>query len=248
MADNKVTSLGPGGEETIGGNTIIRIGEPFNAYYGYQTLGVFQTAEEVKSAPVQFGSSRTAPGDLRYADLSGPDGKPDGLVNAFDRVVIGNPFPRLIYNFTTNLLYRGFDFGLVFQGVSRVDRIFNGNGQLPMADDRNNALSYWTGRWTPESPSATLPRLGGFNNTVFSDFYVQDASFLRLKNLEVGYTIPATISSKAFIRKLRVYVSGQNLATFTKLENFDPERASGTNTDRLTPLYKVYTAGLNLKF
>jgi TonB-dependent starch-binding outer membrane protein SusC len=248
MANNQVTSLGPGGEETISGNSIIRIGQPFNAYYGYQVLGVFQTEEEVANAPVQFGSPLTAPGDLRYADVSGPDGTPDGQVNAFDRVVIGNPFPKLIYNFNANLEYRGFDFTILFQGLDRVDRILNGNGQLPMADERNNALAYWVDRWTPENPSTTLPRLGGVNNTVFSSFYVEDASFLRLKNLELGYTIPVQLSSKVGIRKLRVFAGGQNLATFTKLKNFDPERATGGNTDRLTPLYKIYSVGLNLKF
>ncbi len=248
MANNQVTSLGPGGEETISGNSIIRIGQPFNAYYGYQALGVFQTKEEVAGAPVQFGSPLTAPGDLRYADVSGADGQPDGKVDAFDRVVIGNPFPKLIYNFNANLEYRGFDFTILFQGLDRVDRILSGNGQLPMADERNNALSYWINRWTPENPSTELPRLGGVNNTVFSSFYVEDASFLRLKNLELGYTLPVKLSGKAGIRKLRVFVSGQNLATFTKLKNFDPERTSGGNTDRLTPLYKIYSLGLNLKF
>lgn len=248
MADNQVTSLGPGGEETIGGTSIIRIGQPFNAYYGYQVTGIFQTKEEVAGAPVQFGSPLTAPGDLRYADASGPTGQPDGKVDAFDRVVIGNPFPKLIYNVNANLEYRGFDFTILFQGLDRVDRILNGNGQLPMADDRNNALSYWIDRWTPENPSTELPRLGGVNNTVFSSFYVEDASFLRLKNLELGYTLPVRLSGKAGIRKLRVFAGGQNLATFTKLKNFDPERATGGNTDRLAPLYKIYSLGLNLKF
>ncbi|KAB7726851.1 SusC/RagA family TonB-linked outer membrane protein [Rudanella paleaurantiibacter] len=248
MADNEVTSLGPGGEETISGNSIIRIGQPFNAYYGYRVLGVFQTKEEVAGAPVQFGSPLTAPGDLRYADVSGANGTPDGKIDAFDRVVIGNPFPRLIYNFNANMTYRGFDFTILFQGLDRVDRVLNGNGQLPMADDRNNALSYWLNRWTPENPSTELPRLGGVNNTVLSSFYIQDASFLRLKNLELGYTVPVQLSSKAGIRKLRVYASGQNILTFTKLKNFDPERTSGGNSDRLTPLYKIYSLGLNLKF
>lgn len=160
MADNKVTSLGAGGEETISGNSIIRIGQPFNAYYGYQVLGVFQSKEEVAGAPVQFGSPLTAPGDLRYADVSGPGGQPDGKVDAFDRVVIGNPFPKLIYNFNANLEYRGLDFTVLFQGLNRVDRVLNGNGQLPMADDRNNALSYWIDRWTPESPSTGTTPVG----------------------------------------------------------------------------------------
>lgn len=248
MADNEVTDLGPGGEETITGFNIIRVGQPFQAYFGYQTLGVFQTAEEVTQAPVQFGSKTTAPGDFRYADVSGPAGVPDGVVDANDRVVIGNPYPRWIYNFNLNLEYGGLDFSAQFQGIGDVDRLLNGNGQLPMVDDRNNVLSYWINRWTPENPSTELPRLGGVNNQQVSNFYIQDASFLRLKTLEIGYALPAKIMNKVKIQKLRVFLSGQNVLTFTQLKNFDPERSTGQNTDRLTPLYKVFTTGLNLKF
>ncbi|SDD18624.1 TonB-linked outer membrane protein, SusC/RagA family [Algoriphagus faecimaris] len=248
MADNKVTDLGPGGEETISGQTIIRIGAPFNAYYGYQVLGVFQTEEEVDAAPQQFGNNQTAPGDLRYADLSGPDGEPDGVIDAFDRTIIGNPFPKWIYGFNANFQMSGFDLSLVFQGVGRVDRILNSNGQQPMPGDRNNALSYWIDRWTPENPSETLPRLGGVNNTVTSTFYVQDMSYLRLRNIELGYTFPSDISKFALMKRARIFVSGQNLLTFTKVKNFDPERQRGGNTDLTTPLYKVFSAGVNLKF
>jgi hypothetical protein len=248
MADNKVTDLGPGGEETIGGNTIIRIGVPFNSYYGYQIEGVFQTQEEVDNAPQQFGSNLTAPGDFQYADISGPDGEPDGVVNAMDRTVIGNPFPRWIYGMNANMQFSGFDLNLVLQGVGRVDRLLNSNGQLPMDGDRNNALSYWIDRWTPENPSETLPRLGGVNNSVTSTFYIQDMSYLRLRNIELGYTIPQSVSQKVLIQKARIFVSGQNLLTFTKVENFDPERQRGGNTDQTTPLYKVISAGINIKF
>jgi TonB-linked SusC/RagA family outer membrane protein len=248
MADNKVTDLGPGGEETISGNTIIRIGAPFNSYFGYVVEGVFQSEEEVTNAPQQFGSNLTAPGDLRYADISGSDGEPDGVVNAFDRTIIGNPFPKWIYGFNANFSIKGFDLNMVFQGVGRVDRILNSNGQTPMEGDRNNALSYWIDRWTPENPSATLPRLGGVNNAVTSTFYVQDMSYLRLRNIEVGYTLPAPISKRLLMQKARIFVSGQNLLTFTKVKNFDPERQRGGNTDLTTPLYKVVTAGINIKF
>ena len=248
MADNEVTDLGPGGEETISGFNIIRIGQPFQAYFGYQTLGIFQNAEEVAKAPVQFGSKTTAPGDLQYADVSGPAGVPDGIIDANDRVVIGNPYPKWIYNFNLNLEYSGFDFSVQFQGLGGVDRLLNGNGQLPMVDDRNNVLSYWLNRWTPENPSTELPRLGGNNNQQVSDFYIQDASFLRLKNLEIGFALPAKLMNKVKIQKLRIFLSGQNALTFTKLKDFDPERNSGQNTDRLTPLYKVFNTGLNLKF
>ncbi len=248
FANNKVTGLGDRGIETINTQSIIRIGVPFNAYYGYKVIGVFQTAAEVTNAPVQFGSVRTAPGDLKYADLSGPLGVPDGVVNSFDRTVIGNPYPDLIYNFNGSLSFKGFDLNFLFEGVHGLDRLMNSNGQLPFNDDRNNALSYWTDRWTPNNPSAKLPRLGGQNNSVISDFYVQDASYTRLKNLELGYTIPESFTRKYGVGKLRAYVAGQNLLTFTKMDNFDPERARGASTDQLTPLYKIFTFGLNVKF
>ncbi len=248
MADNKVTDLGPSATETIGGTTIIRIGQPLNAYYGYRKIGIFQTAQEVAAAPRQFGSTITKPGDIQYADISGPKNIPDGIVDANDRVVIGNPYPRWIYGFNASFEYKGFDMNVVFQGVGKLDRILNSNGQTPLEGDRNNALAYWIDRWTPEKPSTTLPRVGGINNAQFSDFYVEDVSYLRLRNIELGYSLPMDISKKAGIQKLRIFISGQNLLTFTKFKNFDPERSSGGNTDLLTPLYKVFTTGINLKF
>lgn len=248
MADNQVTGLGESGAETIGAFNIIRRGAPYNAFFGYRVQGIFQTAAEVAAAPRQFGSTLTRAGDIRYTDISGPDGRPDGIIDARDRVVIGNPYPRWMYGFNLNLQYKDFDMGAIFQGLGRVDRIFQQNGQLPMTDDRNNALTYWMNRWTPENPSTKLPRLGGVNNQQFSDFYIQDASYLRLRNLEIGYTLPASLTGKAKIQRFRVFVSAQNLLTFTKLENFDPERATGSASDRNVPLYKVFTTGVNLKF
>lgn len=248
FADNKVTGLGAKGIETIGSESIIRIGQPFNAYYGYKVLGIFQNAAEVASAPKQFGSIKTAPGDFKYADLSGPGGKPDGVIDAFDRTVIGNPYPKWTYNFNASLNYKSFDLNLVFQGVQGIDRLLNDNGQLPMEGDRNNALAYWVNRWTVDKPSQTLPRLGGINNSIISDFYIQDASYLRMKNIELGYTLPRNLVRKFGMENLRIYIGGQNLLTFTKMKDFDPERQRGSGTDQLAPLYKVYTFGLNVKF
>ncbi|PQV48392.1 TonB-linked SusC/RagA family outer membrane protein [Jejuia pallidilutea] len=244
---NEVTGLGEGGEETITGTNIIRIGEAFRSYYGYQAIGVFQSVEEIANAPTQFGNATTAPGDLRYADISGPDGVPDGVVNADDRTVIGNPNPDLLINFNGSLEYGGFDFNFLFQGVQGVDRLLMGNGNLPMGDDRSNVLTYWLDRWTPENPSTNLPRVGGQNNTVVSSFYIQDTSFLRLKNIEIGYSLPKDVLSKMNISKLRVFIGAQNLVTFTGLEYFDPEGGNGNQSNRNAPLYKTVTFGMNVK-
>lgn len=241
--DNKVTGLGDGGRETIGGETIIRIGAPFNALFGYQVIGIFQTAAEVAAAPVQFGSNRTAPGDFQYADLN-----KDGVINESDRTVIGNPFPKTIYNFGGNIEYKAIDFSLTVEGLGRLQRVMNDNGQRAMDDSRNNVLSYLIDRWTPTNPSTKYPRVGGQNNGVVSTFFVEDVSYTRLRNIEIGYSFPAKWISKLGLSKLRLYAGGQNLLTFTKFKNFDPERQRGGNTDQNTPLYKVYTFGLNVKF
>ena len=241
--NNEVTSLGEDGRETINGVSIVRVGQAFNAYYGYKNIGVFQTADEVAAAPVQFGSTRTAAGDLRYEDFNG-----DNKIDAADRQIIGNPNPDWLYNFNLKANYKWVDFSILFQGVEGVDRYLDNNGQRGFPDARNNALSYWINRWTPENPSTTLPRLGGFNNAVTSNFYIEDASYLRIKNIEIGFSLPEDALAKIGMQKLRIYVGGQNLLTFTDFENFDPERASGSGSALNVPLYKIYTLGLNLKF
>ncbi|MFH6768601.1 TonB-dependent receptor [Gaetbulibacter aquiaggeris] len=243
----EVTGLGEGGEETISGIDIIRIGAPYRAYFGYQAIGVFQSVAEIADSPTQFGNANTGPGDFKYADISGPDGVPDGVVDADDRTIIGNPNPDILVNFNGAIEYKGFDLNVLFQGVSGVDRLLMGNGNLPMADDRSNVLSYWINRWTPENPSNNLPRIGGEDNTRVSSFYVQDASYLRVKSLELGYSLPQDVLDKLNITKLRVFIGGQNLFTFTGLEYFDPEGGSGSQSNRNAPLYKTITFGLNLK-
>jgi TonB-linked SusC/RagA family outer membrane protein len=246
--DNKVTDLGPGAASTVGAQSVIRKGAPFQAYFGYNVIGIFQSMDEVNKSPRQFGSVNTGPGDLKYADISGPGGIPDGIVDDRDRTLIGNPNPKYIYNFNGNVSWKGIDFTVLFEGISDLDRILMQNGQLPMEGDRNNVLDYWVNRWTPQNTNTKLPRLGGQNNQLVSSFYVQDASYLRMKSLEIGYTLPEKLIKKKVLSKLRIFLGGQNLLTFTKMKNFDPERARGNNTDQLTPLYKTYTIGLNVKF
>lgn len=242
-AKNNVTSLGDG-IQTITASNIIRKGDPFNAYYGYQMIGIFQSKAEVTASPVQFGSLRTNAGDIKYADLSGPNGVPDNVVDNFDRTVIGNPYPNWLYGFNASTNYKGFSLSLSLQGVAEVDRLLKLGGVEPMVGDRDNALAYWINRWTPENPSTTLPRFGGVNNDINSTFYIQDASYLRLRNVEFGYDVPKKLTSRMKIGGLKFFVAGQNLLTFSKIDDYDPERPANSNA-RLVPLYKSITAGLN---
>lgn len=246
LTRSEVTGLGDGGEETITGTSIIRIGEPFRAYYGYQAVGIFQDFTDIANAPVHFNGN-SGPGDIRYADLSGPEGVPDGFIDNFDRTVIGNPNPNWLINFNASVEFAGFDVNVLFQGVSGVDRLLMGNGNLPVPDNRSNVLEYWIDRWTPENPSNNLPRVGGQNNELVSSFYIQDASYLRLKNLEVGYTLSKDLTRKLNIDQLRVFFGAQNIFTLTGLEYFDPEGATGNQSNRQAPLYKTVTLGINLK-
>lgn len=247
LLKNEVTGLGDGGEETISNINIIRIGAPFRAYYGYQAIGIFQDLAEVANSPKQLGNTKTGPGDIKYADISGPAGVPDGVVDANDRTIIGNPNPDLLLNFNGSVSFSNLDFNFLFQGVYGVDRLLMGNGNLPMADDRSNVLEYWINRWTPENPSTSLPRVGGQNNTLVSSFYIEDASYLRLKSVEVGYSLPEKITKKLNINKLRVFAGAQNLLTFTGLKYFDPEGANSNLSNRNVPLYRTITFGLNFK-
>ena len=242
-AKNKVTDLGRG-VQTVTNTNIIRQGDPFDAYYGYQMVSIFQTVAEVSASPAQFGSLRTAPGDIKYADLSGPNGTPDGIIDNFDRTVIGNPYPIWLYGVNSSLNYKGLSLSVTVQGVANVDRLFRLGGVEPLINVRDNALDYWIGRWTPENPSTTLPRMGGINNEIVSTFYIQDASYIRLRNVELGYDLPKKITNKMKIGGLRFFVSGQNLFTITNVENYDPERKADSNA-RLVPLYKAFTGGLN---
>ncbi len=241
LTRSEVTGLGPGGEETISAFDIIRVGEPFRAYYGYQAIGIFQDFAEIADAPTQF-SGNTAPGDIRYADING-----DGVIDENDRTVIGNPNPNWLINFNGSVNYRWFDLSVLFQGVVGVDRLLMGNGNLPMPDNRSNVLTRWEDRWTPDNPSETLPRIGGRDNDLVSSFYIEDGSYLRLKNLEVGYTLSSNITQRFNVNSFRMFVGAQNILTFTRLENFDPEGGSGRFSNRNAPLYKTITFGINLK-
>ncbi|MFB2121635.1 TonB-dependent receptor [Parapedobacter sp. 2B3] len=248
MFKQTVTDLG-GGIQTIAGNTIIAKGQPFMAYYGYQWAGIFQTSEEVANAPIQFGYSNLKPGDVRYADIDGPDGAPDGKVDAYDRKVIGNPHPAWYLGANVSLQYKGFDCSFAFQGLLDVDRFIQDDPTYGFETVTWNAYRYWMDRWTPENPSNTLHRIGGNkeNNIRPSAQYLEDGSYVRLRNIELGYTLPVALRSRLGLAGMRVFAAAQNVLTFTSMNgNLDPERNMSNFSVQNVPIYKVYSVGVNI--
>lgn len=225
------------------------VGQAIGSFYGYETQGIFQTQAEVNSYTNKNGGliqPNAQPGDFRWADLNG-----DGAITTADRKFIGDPTPDWSYGFTANLTYQGFDLVIFGQGAGG-NQIYNGLRRLdiPTANYTTQALNRWTGPGT----SNTFPRLsnndlnGNFSNP--SSFYLEDGDYFRIKVLQLGYTLPASIMNKVRLQKLRVYVSGNNLLTITKYTGYDPEIGGGSyGIDRgFYPQARSFTAGLNLTF
>ena len=251
---NEVTDL-KGAGPFISGAEIIQKGDPINAIYGYQATGYFQTQEDVDNAPRQFGE--IAPGDIRYAnqltvDTNG-DGVPDeadDAITAEDRVIIGNPFPRLTYGLNLGFGYKGFDLSLFFQGVGERDVFLRGDAVW--AFQNAGKIQRWhLDYWTPNNPDAAHPRLvatTSHNNYETSSFWVWNAAYLRMRNLTFGYTFLQTFTEKAGVDNLRLYFSGQNLFTLGNLPpGWDPEVPNGT-AGSLYPITAVFTFGVDLTF
>ncbi len=256
---NEVTGLVPG-LPFLGDGIRSAPGNALNSYFGYKALGFFADSNDVKNSPVQFGqfwnpnpTQGAKPGDMKYADISGPDGKPDGIVDANDRTFLGNAFPRYEYSINLNIGYGNFDLNIFGQGVGMRNNFLSGTGAVPFAsaDFVASLLDHHKDYWRPDNQNATFPRLlpAGFggNNYLLSDWWIRSASYFRIKNINIGYTLPQAALQKMKISNLRVFVSGQNLFTFTSAWNgFDPE-INNANAE-FYPLMRTFTAGLNVTF
>jgi len=234
-----------------------RTGRQFNTVFGYHALGLFSTADDkngdgfITAADgynvTQFGTIR--PGDIKYADISGPNGVPDGKIDSYDETVIAKPdVPAIIYGINVNASWKGFDLSMLFQGSGMSS--FNVYGFMTVAGYNNNSNSsyeYYNNRWTPDHQNSKYPRAYSAptnNNGQSSDFWYVSSAYLRLKTLALGYTVPAKISSLVKMKNLRFYVTGQNIVTFAKLKFTDPE----TTGEQGYPLQKVLLVGFNTSF
>jgi TonB-linked SusC/RagA family outer membrane protein len=247
-----------------------RTGRAYNTPFGYHALGLFTTSDDINSDGlinaddgydiVQFGDLH--PGDIRYADLSGPEGVPDGKIDSNDETAIGNPaYPMITYGLTANANWKGFDVSLFFQGSAKVGFDLNQSFQtLPFANNSSNTTTeYYNNRWTPDSQGAKYPRATQSpyaNNTQTSDFWIVDSKFVRLKTAQFGYTLASNFTDALNVESLRFYVTGQNLFTISKLDFIDPEAGytdpndASVDIDRETayPNSKIITFGFDLNF
>lgn len=243
--ENKVIDLH--GEEYIQNLRIIRENDPINSYYGYISEGLFQNEEEITNSPKHFVT--TKPGDIKYRDISGPDNKPDGVIDSFDREVLGNSFPKYEFSINADLKWKNFDLSIFLQGVGKKDNYLQGIGAWAFysASYQGSAFEFHKNSWSQENPNALFPRLtvGIDNNQKNSSYWIKSGAYVRLKNLVFGYTIPTTITKKLNISQVRLFFSGQNLFTIHNFfDGFDPERDD--NSGQFYPLMKSYNFGINL--
>jgi TonB-dependent starch-binding outer membrane protein SusC len=246
--------------------TITKAGLPFGSFYGYKVLGIFKTD---KDASVQTVNGNVAKaGDLWFQDVN-----KDGAIDANDRQVIGNPNPKLVYGIHIVLNYQGFDLAALFNGVAGVD-LFNGvkaYEQFPFSDGNTTTQvfndSYFGTNGLTNQPRAVTADPNGNYNSV-SSYYVENGSYLKLKNLQIGYTFSNSFLSKISVKNARLYVMGNNLFTITKYSGLDPELGSsysqqaaagfvgssvgvttrGVDVVPQYPQTKLYSVGLDVNF
>ncbi len=227
----------------------IQNGYPVNIFYGYVTDGVFQNQSEVNNHAVQMPGSNpstsTAPGDIRFKDLNN-----DGVINDKDRTIIGNPNPKFTFSLNNTFTYKNFDLTIFLQGSYGND-IFNANRMYTESMSViNNQNASVLGRWTGEGTSNSMPRAiyGDPNqNSRVSDRYIEDGSYIKIKNINLSYTLPKGAFGQNF-SLIKVFVSAQNLVTWTKYSGFDPEVPVNGIDNGTYPITRIVSLGLNVRF
>lgn len=224
--------------------TIQKDGYPINSFYGYLTDGLFQTAEEVEVSAFQEES--TSPGDIRFKDLNN-----DGVINEKDRTIIGNPNPTWIFSMTNTFSFKRFEFSFQLQGAADYD-IFNANNitneGMSAAYNQTKSVLY---RWKGYGTSTFMPRAvyGDPNhNTRISDRFVEDGSFLRIKNISLSYAFPDRWMERIHLKGLRLLFACENAYTFTNYSGFDPEVGINGIDNTRYPIVRTYSFGLNIQF
>ena len=259
---NRVTSLGGGapvnGTEQRGVSlTRTEVGREIATFYGLKTDGIFNNIEEL-NAYVQDGTPiqpNARLGDVKFVDLNG-----DGKINADDRTYLGSATPDFTYAFNSRLTYKAFDLNFFFQGVQGSEIISEMYRSMTNSNGIANSLTERLDRWTPDNPNTDQPRMTfrdqNQNTGQFSDRFVKNGSYLRLKNITLGYNLPTDVIKRLHLTNVRVYAAADNLLTFTQYPGFDPEIGDGQYGNSLDygidvgtyPQARTYRVGINLNF
>jgi TonB-dependent starch-binding outer membrane protein SusC len=226
---NKVTDLGRGNEFILTSENMTMVGHPISSFYGWVTDGIFQNWDDVNSHARQ--NARTAPGDIRFKDING-----DGIIDANDRTFIGSPFPDYVFGMTFSFSYSIFDLNIFLQGTQG-NEVYNHLDRMTSIAGKDNLNIGMLDRWTGEGTSNTVPRLvaaDNNNNVRISSRYIEDGSYLRVKNVQFAVNLPQKAAQRIGVANLKVYAAAHNLFTFTKYSGMDPEISSdnrfyGTN-------------------
>ena len=257
---NMVTNVVSGANPIYAGSTGITngylatrtvAGQPIGQFYGYQVVGIFQTAAEIAASPTQ---SNAAPGGFKYQDVNG-----DGVINSNDKVVLGNPNPRFTYGFNTSFNYKNFDLALDFQGVAGVE-VYNANIAFRYGNE-NFTKDFFDNRWHGAGTSNTYPsaNVGNSANSAPNSFFVENGSYFRIRNAQLGYTLPKAITDRWKMQKVRFYANAQNALNIFGYKGFSPEITASTSQNspaalnagidaNVYPLFATYNFGINVTF
>lgn len=252
---NEILNLG-GVDRMIDGSNINHVGHAISSFYVYQADGFFQSQEEADAFAAKYNSStgttlfsqQFKAGDIRYVDVNG-----DGVINGDDRVISNSVNPAFIYGLSLNAGYKNFDLSVILSGAAKAGRIYNSEAFGSFQGDVSHPTTIWLDAWTPENTNAKMPRIYNSINSnsaperVMSTFWLQNTSFIRLKNLQFGYSIPTSALNALGISNARIYYSAENLFTLDNIPiNIDPENSSARASSY--PLVQTHSVGVSLTF
>lgn len=259
---NEVLSLGQGKEEifdgsvrNLGNTTRTVVGQPIGAFYGFKVIGVFQTPEEIADSPTRSG--QVVPGDIRLADINGFDengeltGQPDGVINDADRTFLGSPVPDFLFGVNFSASYKSFDFSLSLDGQTG-NQVLSARKAIRGFRILNYEESFLD-RWTGPGTSNSEPRVTEAGRNYVTDRFLEDGDFLRLRNIQLGYTLPVNITSALTVKNIRLYANATNVLTFTGYSGYNPQIGGGDVTETgidegVYPIASSYTFGIELSF
>jgi len=243
---NKVVFI----DEPVGTNAnLARTGRPLNSLFGYRALGIFQSEDEIANAPDQSAlGTAPMPGDLRYADISGPDGKADGIIDGNDITYIGKSnIPEIIYGFSGGINVKGIELSFLLQGATHVEQYLSEEAAWPFFN-KGNALKENLDAWSPTNTGASQPRVLTEDNPnrLYSSFWLKDVAYLKLRNIELAYSFNPSFLTRFKISNLRVYANANNVFTLSSVKNFDPE--NGDTRGWAYPQLRIFNFGATIQF